>query len=127
MHLREAVEGRLASEQSYFRQYLIREDMARLDKLMAMAPAHQDPAAFVAAGMKLGWTPDDRRTHELKPALEPLLLAIHQRLGVPPGSAEADTLDNQISRHWDALEQLRMDRLVGCLSRVPRPDDAGPG
>ncbi len=127
MHLREAVEGQLASEQSYFRQYLIREDLARLDKLTAMASAHQDPAAFVADGMKLGWTPEDRRTHELKPALEPLLLAIHRRLGLPPGSADADTFDSQVARHWEAFEQLRMDRLVGCLARVPRPDDAGPG
>lgn len=127
MHLREVVEGRLASEQSYFRQYLIREDLARLDKLMAMAPVHDDPAGFVAAGMKLGWTPEDRRTHELKPALEPLLLAIHRRLRLSPGSDEAETLEAQISRHWDAFEQLRMDRLVGCLARVPRPDDAGPG
>ncbi len=127
MHLIETVERGLASEESYFRHHLIREDLVRLDKLKGLSSAHAEPADFLAVATKLGWTPEDRRTHELKPALEPLLLAIHRRLRLPPGNPVAAALDEEIAGLWQAFEQLRMDRLVGCLARVPRPDDAGAG
>jgi hypothetical protein len=113
MNLIERLEAELAVEQSYFRQHLIREDIARLNRLVALAGGHADEATFVAAGQTLGWTPDDRRTHELKPALVPLLEAIHRAGGDMSGA--------QIEALWRAFETLRMDRLVGCLSRVPRP------
>ena len=49
---------------------------------------------------------DDRRTHELKPALEPLLLAIHERQTVPPAAAVLDALDARMAGLWQAFEAL---------------------
>lgn len=122
MQLVDGLRHQLEIEQSYFRQHLMQEDLVRLERLVALLPSHPDPAAFIAAGLKIGWTPDDRRTHELKPALELLLLAIHERHTAAP-AAVLGALDARIAAHWRAFEALRMDRLVGCLSRVPRPRD----
>lgn len=123
MRLIERLSGALATEESYFRQYLIREDIARLERLIAMAPAYAEPSEFVAAALKIGWTPGDSRTHELQPALAPLLEAIHR---LARTGSDAD-LEAEIETRWHELEALRMDRLVGCLARVPRPPDPEPG
>ena len=69
-----------------------------------MARGEPDEPAFVAAGLKVGWTPEDRRTHELKPALEPLLTALHGRAR-SQGNA-ADVLDECIARLWQAFEDF---------------------
>lgn len=123
MRLMAKLSARLAAEASYFRQHLIREDIARLERLTDMAQQCPAQDAFVAAALKIGWTPADSRTHELRPALVPLLEAIHASSvrGFQAG------LDDEIERCWSAFETLRMDRLVGCLSRVPRPSDMGTG
>jgi hypothetical protein len=123
MRLLDDLGARLASEDSYFRQHLIKEDVARLETLLAVCPPGTNAANMVAKGLKLGWTPDDTRTHELRPALEPLLAAIHDRL-VATAAGDGTSLpelDDRIAALWNDFEQLRMDRLVGCLARVPRP------
>lgn len=122
MRLIDRLNGGLAAEQSYFRQHLVREDIARLERLIAMAPAHPERSEFVSAAMKIGWTPGDSRTHELKPALAPLLEAIHRLAVAGPDAA----LEDEIEGRWREFEALRMDRLVGCLARVPKPSDTGP-
>jgi hypothetical protein len=123
MRLLDDLGARLAGEDSYFRQHLIREDIARLETLLAVCPPGTGAADVVAKGLRLGWTPDDGRTHELRPALEPLLIAIHDRLAATAAGdvASLPGLDERIAALWSAFEQLRMDRLVGCLARVPRP------
>jgi hypothetical protein len=123
MRLLDDLGARLAVEDSYFRQHLIKEDVARLETLLAVCPPGTDVAAVIAKGLKLGWTPDDLRTHELRPALEPLLTAIHDRLSATAAGDETSIpeLDARIVDLWRDFERLRMDRLVGCLARVPRP------
>lgn len=118
MRLIDDLRAALADEASVFRQILIREDIGRLEAMARMAAAESDRALFVAEALKLEWTPDNRRTHELKPALVPLMEAVH---GAVRGTGGAD--DALIGRLWADVEALRMDRLVGCLSRVPRPVD----
>lgn len=123
MLLVDRLRHRMQAEESYFSQHLLREDLERLERLQALAGSAVDRPAFIAAGLKIGWTPEERRTHELKPALEPLLAAIHERSTCPSAYADLNALDEQITALWQAFESLRMDRLVGCLARVPRPDD----
>jgi hypothetical protein len=115
---------RLEGEQSYFRQHLLREDIARLEKVAGIAMAQPTVEAFLTAARKIGWTPEDRRTFELKDTLEPLLAAIRERLTASPDDPCAGSLDDKIDALWQAFEQHRIDRLVGCLSRIPRPEYA---
>lgn len=124
MRLIADLKRRLDDEQSYFRQHLAREDIARLERAVELARAQPSMEEFLAAAAKIGWTPEDRRTFELKATLEPLLTAMHARATAGLSSDRADALDNEIETLWRSFEQHRMDRLVGCLARVPRPDCA---
>ena len=112
MRLIGELERRLAGEQSLFQAQLLREDIARLHKLLALARGAADADAFVKAGMRIGWTQGDARTAELREPLEAFLRAVHARD------------DDGIALGWDALHRVRMERLLGCLSTpVPRPAD----
>lgn len=111
------LETKLAIETSYFRAALLREDLARLERLRALAASAPSREAFLKDALMSGWSANDMRTHELRPALDPLLEALYAVLRDPqsPRAAELPEL-------WAAFDQLRMDRLVGCLSRVPQAD-----
>lgn len=124
MRLMDELRRRLEGEQSYFQQHLLREDIARLEKVAGMARVLAGVDIFLVAAKKVGWTPDDRRTHELKEVLDPLLAAIHKRVTADQGDSGVVALDDEIVALWRAFDQQRMDRFVGCLSRVPRPGEA---
>ncbi|MBU1210555.1 MAG: hypothetical protein KJ587_04665 [Alphaproteobacteria bacterium] len=124
MRLIEDLKQQQADEPSYFRQHLMMEDISRLERLAELAATSDDLAAFVTAGKTVGWTPEDRRTHELNATLEPLLVALHGRCGLDAGSPQASELDDRIEMLWQAFDANRMERLIGCLSRVPPPQDA---
>lgn len=114
MTLAEILAKQLDGETSYFRTALLREDLGRLERLAGIAARATDTAAFEAEAVKIGWTPDDQRTHELLPALKPLLALLYPALR---SSAPADP---PLLDAWTHFDQLRMDRLVGCLQRVPK-------
>lgn len=116
MHLIESLKAHQASEQSYFRSYLLNEDIARLERVITLARESADSAAFQKAAYFQGWSADDMRTGELLPALTPFLDSVWKfaREGGP---------ENAVTETWHALDQLRMERLLGCLSRVPKPAD----
>lgn len=112
MRLVARLEALLEKEESLFRAQLLREDIARLKKLEALAKSAADAEAFEKAGMRLGWTQGDARTHELREPLVRLLHAVY-------ASQEEETL-----LAWEALHRARMEKLVGCLSTpVPKPVD----
>jgi hypothetical protein len=119
MDLRARLEGDLRDEESYFRAQLLREDLARLERLQELAATEPDLAAFKKAGLMIGWTPGDTRTWELRATLDPLLEAFYAS-ATGGGSADAD---GRLLAAWEAFDAERMERLVGCLSRVPRPRD----
>ncbi len=111
------LERRLAGESSLFRAQLLREDIARLRKLDALARSAADAAGYRQAARKLGWTALDARTGELGEALDRLLDL--WRLAVSAG--EDPPLAAQLLEAWEQLTQLRLERLVGCLSTpVPK-------
>jgi hypothetical protein len=104
----ERIAGR---EDSLFRAQLLREDVARLRKLQELKRAC-DRSEFLEKGMRIGWTPGDARTAELREPLLALLEAVH----------EGD--EARITECWHALHRMRMERLLGCLSTpLPRPAD----
>ncbi|MCB1520015.1 MAG: hypothetical protein KDJ37_05490 [Hyphomicrobiaceae bacterium] len=117
MRLIEDLRAQAEREESYFRAYLIKEDIVRLERTWQLATDAQALDAFVKSAWFLGWTPDDLRTNELAPALEPFLSAVFD---LSRGIADAES---RVAATWLALDRLRMDRLVGCLARVPRPDN----
>ena len=112
MQLLEKLSLLLSEEASLFRAQLLREDIARLQKLQQMARQAPDAEAFRKSGMRIGWTQGDARTHELREPLQRLLDAVYA------------SQDDEIIRAWEALHRARMEKLVGCLSTpVPRPVD----
>ncbi len=112
MQLIADLERLLATEESMFRAQLLREDIARLRKLEALARSAPDVEAFKNAGMRLGWTQGDARTHELREPLESLLAAVYERE------------EGAVTAAWNEFHRARMERLLGCLSTpVPRPVD----
>lgn len=121
MTLRQQLEGSIESEPSYFRAQLLREDAARLKQLEDLAGAHADADVFAKAGLMIGWTPGDTRSFELKPALQPFLAAFFACAREP----NSEDLQARLRTAWQAFDRHRMDLLVGCLARVPRPDDEG--
>ena len=120
MRLLETLRRLAAEEPSPFRAQLLREDVERLCRLRELARSVPDLAALRKAGMRVGWTQGDLRTHELRAPLESLLDAVH---AYETGTAGADAED-RIDAAWGDLHRTRMERLVGCLSTpVPKPDD----
>jgi hypothetical protein len=106
------LERRLAGEQSMFQAQLMREDIARLRKLLDLARGAADENAFVKSGMRIGWTPGDARTAEIREPLQAFLRAVHAKD------------EGRIARDWETLHRVRLERLLGCLSTpVPRPAD----
>jgi hypothetical protein len=119
MDLLARLESDLRSEESYFRGQLLREDLARLKRLEELARSAPDANAFKNEGRMLGWTQGDARTWELRATLDPLLGAFYAT-ATGGGGVEAD---NHLLAAWRAFDTQRMEHLVGCLSRVPRPRD----
>ena len=112
MELIARLEALVEKEESLFRAQLLREDIARLRKLQALAESAPDLEAFKRAGMRIGWTQGDARTHELAEPLARLLEAVYA------------SREEQLLPAWEALHRARMERLVGCLSTpVPKPAD----
>lgn len=110
----EWLEDQSARTESYFQQVLIGEDLARLRKLeqqLATAPSLE---AFRKEALYSGWSADDLRTHELLPALDPLIAALWASRDTTPPRTSLIEL-------WIAFQNLRVARLTGCLSRTPNP------
>ena len=117
MDLLARLESEMRKEESYFRAQLLREDLARLERLKDLAARLPGVEAFKKEGLTIGWTPGDTRSWELKSTLDPFLEAFYA--AATRGSG-ADT-DGRLLGAWRAFDAQRMDRLVGCLARVPRP------
>lgn len=117
MDLLARLQADLRSEESYFRAQLLREDVARLQRLQELAAAAPNIDAFKKEGLMIGWTPGDTRSWELEATLDPLLEAFY---ATATRAAGADA-DGRLLAAWRAFDAHRMERLVGCLARVPRP------
>lgn len=119
MELLARLESALRTEESYFRAQLLREDVARLKRLAELAATAPNLEAFKREGLMIGWTPGDTRSWELKAMLD-LLLNAYYATAICGGSAATE--EDRLLAAWQAFDAQRMQRLVGCLARVPRPD-----
>lgn len=117
MNLIARLEADAGTEESFFRAALLREDVSRLRKLQELSVSVSDLKTFKSEGTKLGWTQGDARTWELKDALDPLFDAFYQWTRDP-------SLSNgiRVERSWDVFYSFRLKTMIGCLSRVPKPD-----
>lgn len=120
MRLIERLEREIAGEESLFRRQLLTEDVARLRKLQELARVASDLAAFTGAGMPIGWTQGDQRTHEIRAPLVSLLQSVFA-LETGTGGPYAEA---RVEQAWMELHRARMERLLGCLS-TPAPKPAG--
>ena len=111
MHLAEELSQRLSNEESVFRAQLLREDMARFEKLRSMAQDQPSFEAFEKDGLYIGWTQGDMRTHELRDTILPLLAAYHAY----ETGGRTDVLDQTLRQAWNAFDKDRMAKLLGCL------------
>ena len=120
MRLLETLQRLAAEEQSPFRAQLLREDIARLKQLQALARSAPDLASFRQLGKRIGWTQGDLRTHELRAPLEALLETVY---ACETGTADP-AQEDRVDAAWRDLHRTRMERLLGCLSTpVPKPAD----
>jgi hypothetical protein len=120
MRLIDDPERAVAKEESLFRAQLLREDLARLRKLEALAQT-LGKDEFAQQGMRIGWTQGDARTGELQEPLAALLDAVYRLI---KEREKRDELEERVSECWHALHRVRMERLLGCLSTpLPRPAD----
>ncbi len=111
MHLLTELEQRVESEESLFRAQLLREDIARLRRLESLAREHADLESFAKAGLYIGWTQGDFRTHELKEPIEALLAALYAY----ETGGRGDEQDRALRAAWEAFDRQRMEKLLGCL------------
>lgn len=108
MRLIAAIETRIAAEESLFRRQLMKEDVARLRKLLDLKAAAKSRDEFMRDGRHIGWTQGDFRTHEVEGTLAPFLEAVF------------DGDEAAIERLWGPFEADRLEKLTGCLSTRPR-------
>lgn len=96
----------------------MREDIARLARMQDLAREAPDFHAYLEAVLRLDWTRDGARTHELRGPLEVLAQAVyaHER----QGALEEERCEARVIEAWNELHRVRMERLVGCLA-APLP------
>ncbi len=111
MHLLAELTQRLETEDSMFRAQLLREDIARLNRLCGMTREHPTVEGFAKDGLYIGWTQGDFRTHELKQPIERLLAALYAY----ETGGRSDDQDRSVRQAWLAFDRDRMEKLVGCL------------
>ncbi len=108
-YLKSVIDG----DAGYVQTHLAKEDLDRVKQLRALANEHDDLKAMQKAGLYIGWTKGDFRTHELADPLNALMAAIFEYEGI--NSAERKALDSRIMDIWTGFHTLRLNTLIHCL------------
>lgn len=90
---------------------MLRDDVARLRRLIELADGHDDRAEFHKAGTYIGCTNGDMRTHELMGRLVPLIYAVYDW----HRGGQAPEVEQAVRSAWDAFNIERMRKLLHCL------------
>ncbi|MCK5041292.1 MAG: hypothetical protein KAR62_03325 [Sphingomonadales bacterium] len=99
---------KLEVQDSMFESQLLREDIARLEKLVALIKTASNLDEFKKAGMVIGWTKGDLRTFELKEPLEAFINIFFEH--------QTGTEDKEsVFSSWQNFNQLRRKVLLHCL------------
>ncbi len=115
MRLVADLETRAASEESPFRRQLLKEDIARLERLAELATRPGPKETYLRDGLFLGWTAGNFRNQEIEEPLKALLEAVYALVteGATPAREQA------VEAAWLALFKERLEKLTGCLSTRP--------
>ena len=111
MKILDNLRAQQAHEDSMFRAQLLREDIARLERLIDMAKTSANLAEFERTGLSVGWTQNDMMTHQLKPPLVRLLAAIYVHTVEGP----SNTRETELAKAWQDFAHTRLQKLVRCL------------
>jgi hypothetical protein len=109
------LEKRIASEESFFRRQLLKEDVERLKKLAELAAKGESKETYLREGLFLGWTAGNFRTQEIEASVKALLEAVHA-LVVEGASPDRE---RTVEETWFTLFNERLEKLTGCLSTRP--------
>lgn len=102
----------------------MREDLARLARMRDLAREASDFHAFLDAVLRLDWTRDNARTHELRGSLEALAQAVYARERQGAKEDEEERREARVIEAWNELHRVRLERLVGCLAGpLPKPEE----
>ena len=94
-----------------FRAQLMREDIARLEKLQSLAKGSSDIAEFRKNGTYIGWTQNDMMTHQLSEPLAKLLDSVYEFQTYGPDTQR----DKAVRDAWIELCVVRNKVLFKCL------------
>lgn len=111
MKLTDYLNGVIASDTGYVAVYLAKEDLTRVKKLQSLAYECSDVVSMQKAGLYIGWTKGDFRTHELSEPLKALMNAIYEF----ENGQRTPEQDSLIMDIWTAFHTLRLKTLVHCL------------
>ena len=111
MKLLDKLKARLSHEESMFRAQLLREDIARLERLVDLAKSCPSRAEFERAGLYIGWTQNDMMTHQLMPSLGQLLAAVYAYVVDGPN----DDREGELMSAWQDFSDTRLQKLIRCL------------
>lgn len=112
MQLRDHLENLSLNSESYFRRALAKEDVARIDRLIALFTASADKAAFMKEGRFIGWTQNDMTTYRLTDEINTLLEAIHARQS---SDVVTDEHEQAVGEAWEVFHAARLEKLIHCL------------
>ena len=111
MTLTEHLQAVIDDSESYVQSYLAKEDLTRITTLYGLAAEHDALKPFQKAGLYIGWTQNDMRTHELKAPLNALMAARFTR----EKNGSTPEIEAEIVSIWAQFHALRMKTLVHCL------------
>ncbi len=111
MHLIEEMRTWIEAEESPFRAQLLREDVARLERLTELAQSQDSYEAYAKEGLYIGWTQGDFHTQQLKEPIEALMAAFHAY----KTAGGTDAQDRAVRETWGVLHRARLEKLVRCL------------
>lgn len=100
----------IETSESRVHAQLLREDVARLEKLIALVDSSANEAACLKDGLYIGWTQGDFTTYQLKPEIEALIAAVyaHETTG------RTEDLNRATQTTWVAFHNARIEKLVHC-------------
>ena len=111
MEILNELRHRMESTDSMFQRQLLKEDIARLEKLQLMALS-SGRDTFLKEGFSAGWTKGDLRTFELREPLEEFLGAFYRCATTAEPTRDDEA---RLTEVWRAFDRIRLEKLIGCL------------
>jgi len=105
----------IEADNGYVQKKLAEEDLGRINQLRDLARQAEDAKAMRKAGLYIGWTKGDFRTHELSEPLTALINAIYDYEKSVSREADVAQIDEKIMDIWAGFHALRLKTLVHCL------------